>query len=215
MKHISLNIGRPRQIQWQGKTVTTAIFKEPVDGPSALHAFNLEGDQQADLTDHGGIDKPVYAYPVEHYPFWQNELPDMTLPYGQFGENLTTSGLLEDTVHIGDRFRIGTAELIVTQPRLPCYKLGLRFGRSDMVKRVLASRRTGFYFAVLQEVTVQPGDPLQLTHQDQHRITVADITRLYAFDEDNLPLLHRAPQVKAHPQDWRGYFQERIEKYGR
>lgn len=214
MKLISLNTGRPRQIQWQGKDVTTAIFKEPVEGPHMLRTLNLDGDQQADLTVHGGRNKAVYAYPVEHYPFWQNELPGMTLLYGQFGENFTTSGLLEDTLHIGDRFRIGAAEIMVAEPRMPCYKLGLKFGRSDMVKRFLASRRTGFYFAVLKEGIVQTGDSIELISQDPGRVTVADITNLYAFDKDNLELLHRVIEVEALDEGWRNYFQHQIEKYG-
>ena len=144
MKLISINVGQPREVHWQGKTITTGIFKEPVSGPIILRPLNLEGDRQADLTVHGGADKAVYVYPAEHYDYWRGELPDMQLPWGMFGENFTTEGLLEDQVNIGDRFRIGAAELIVTQPRLPCYKLGLKFGRVDMVKRFLASRRTGW-----------------------------------------------------------------------
>ena len=143
MRIVSVNVGLPRAVTWRGKTVTTAIFKEPVAGRVALRSLNLDGDRQADLTVHGGREKAVYAYPVEHYRYWRTELADAALPYGAFGENLTTEGLREHAVHVGDRFRVGSAELLLTQPRLPCYKLGIRFGRADMVKRFLASGRTG------------------------------------------------------------------------
>src|SRR6185295_12623664 len=141
----SVQVGLPREVAWHGKAVLTGIFKQPVAGPVLVRALNLEGDVQADLAVHGGADKAVYAYPAEHYELWRRELPDLDLPWGAFGENLTTSGLDEDSVCLGDRFRIGGAELVVTQPRLPCYKLEVRFGRDGMVRRFLESRRTGFY----------------------------------------------------------------------
>ena len=213
MKLISVNIGLPRDVSWQGKTVTTGIFKEPVEGSVMLRMLNLDGDKQADLSVHGGVSKAVYAYPVEHYEFWKSELPHMKLPYGMFGENFTTEGLLEDTVNIGDRFRIGEAEVMVTEPRMPCYKLGVKFGRADMLKRFLASRRTGFYFAVLQEGEVKAGDAIESFSRDGSDITVADITRLYAFERDDLKLLRRVVQLEALSESWRGYFQKQIERY--
>ncbi len=143
---ISVNVGLPRTVEWKGREVTTGIFKEPVAGRVKLRTLNLDGDGQADLSVHGGPDMAVYAYPAEHYRYWRKELPRMDLPWGMFGENFTTEGILEDSVNIGDRFRIGAAELMVTQIRVPCYKLGMKFGRDDMVKRFLASRRSGFYF---------------------------------------------------------------------
>jgi MOSC domain-containing protein YiiM len=215
MKLISINVGQPREVTWQGKTVTTGIFKEPVSGPVKLRLLNLEGDQQADLTVHGGADKAIYIYPAEHYAYWRDELPDMQLPWGMFGENFTTEGLWEDQVNIGDRFRIGAAELIVTQPRLPCYKLGLKFGRVDMVKRFLASRRTGFYLAVLQEGEVKAGDAIELVSRDENNVTVADIVRLYAFQKDDVATLWRAMQVEALPAGWVDYFQGQLAKYTR
>ena len=215
MKLISINVGQPREVTWQGKTVTTAIFKEPVNGPVILRPLNLEGDQQADLTVHGGADKAIYIYPAEHYDYWRGELPDMQLPWGMFGENFTTEGLLEDQVNIGDRFRIGAAELTVTQPRLPCYKLGLKFGQVDMVKRFLASRRTGFYLAVLQEGEVKAGDAIELVSRDENNVTVADIVRLYAFQKDDVATMWRAMQVEALPAGWVNYFQDQLAKYTR
>jgi len=133
MKLLSVNVGLPREIEWKGKIVRTSIFKAPVLGRVRVAKLNLEGDQQSDLTVHGGVDKAAYAYPSEHYPFWREQLPGMKLPWGVFGENFTTEGLLEETFHIGDRLRIGSAEFMVTQPRMPCFKLGIRFNRSDMV----------------------------------------------------------------------------------
>jgi MOSC domain-containing protein YiiM len=211
MKLISINVGLPRTVTWQNQTVTTGIFKEPVSGPVMLRTLNLEGDRQADLSVHGGADKAVYAYPAEHYVYWRKELPGVELPWGAFGENFTVEGLLEE-VNIGDRFRIGTAEVMVTQPRLPCYKLGVKFGRADMVKRFLASRRTGFYFAVLKEGEVNAGDPIELISRDKNNVTVADIVRLYAFDKNDAATMWRATQVEALPDSWVGYFQGQLEK---
>lgn len=213
MKLISINIGLPRTVTWQGKPVITGIFKEPVSGPVVLRTLNLEGDRQADLAVHGGVDKAVYVYPVEHYDYWRAQLPDTPLPWGSFGENFTSQGLLEDEVNIGDRFRIGTAEVMVTQPRLPCYKLGVKFGRADMVKRFLSSRRTGFYLAVLKEGQVTAGDAIELLRRDENGVTVADLVRLYAFDKDDTATLRRATQVEALPADWIEYFQSQLEKH--
>jgi MOSC domain-containing protein YiiM len=190
----------------------TGIFKEPVDGAVMLRRLNLDGDRQADLSVHGGISKAVYAYPAEHYEFWKKELPDMQLPYGMFGENLTTEGLLEDGVNVGDRFRIGEAELMVTEPRMPCYKLGIKFGRSDILRRFLASRRTGFYLAVLKEGRVKSGDSVELLSRDANNIAIADITRLYAFEKDDLGTLQRVVKLEALSESWRDYFQHQLEK---
>jgi MOSC domain-containing protein YiiM len=212
-KHIiSVNVGTPREVVWQGRSITTGIFKEPVDAPVMMRTLNLDGDRQADLTVHGGADKAVYVYPAEHYEYWRNELPGVDLPWGVFGENLTTEGLLEDALYIGDRFRIGEAEVIVTQPRLPCYKLGVKFGHADMVKKFLASRRTGLYLSVLREGMIQAGDTFELLHRDEWEVTVADITRLYAFERDDLATLQRAIAVEALPESWRSYFEHQIEK---
>lgn len=206
MKILSVNVGLPREVTWQGKFVTTGIFKEPVKGPVMLRTLNLDGDGQADLTVHGGVSKAVYAYPSEHYDCWRKELPGADLPWGMFGENFTTKGLLEEPVYIGDRFRIGQAEVMVTEPRMPCYKLGIKFGRADIIKRFLASRRSGFYFAVVQEGTVGAGDAIELIGREQEEISVADITRLYAFDRDDSKTMVRAIEVKALPENWKGLF---------
>ena len=212
MKLVSVNVGLPREVTWKRKSVTTGIFKEPVAGRVMMRTLNLDGDRQADLSVHGGPSKAVYVYPVEHYDYWRRELPDMKLPWGVFGENLTTEGLLEDTVNIGDRFRIGSAEVMVTEPRMPCYKLGIKFGRDDIIKRFLASGRSGFYFAVLQEGEVGADDTIELLNRDEHNVTVGDIVRLYVSEKDDLELLHRAVRVDTLPESWRGYFQHQIEK---
>lgn len=212
MKLLSVNVSLPREVHWRGKTVSTGIFKRPVAGRVMVRRLNLEGDGQADLRVHGGPSKAVYAYPSEHYSFWRGELPEMELPWGMFGENLTTEGLLEPAVNIGDRFRIGSAELIVTEPRLPCYKLGVRFGREDMVKRFLRSGRTGFYFAVEREGEIGAGDPITRIARDEHEVTVADIVRLYVDDKTDLPMLRRALELEALPDSWRQHFQRQLAK---
>lgn len=212
MKLISLNVGLPRIVESNGEPVTTGIFKEPKQGPVMLRKLNLDGDRQADLTVHGGVSKAVYGYPVEHYEFWRRELTDMELPFGMFGENFTTEGLREDTLNVGDRFRIGEAELMVTEPRLPCYKLGIKFGRSDILRRFLQSRRTGFYFAVVKEGQVEAGDEIELLSRDSNNISIADITRLYAFEKDDVDTLRRAVKLEALSESWREYFQKQIHK---
>jgi MOSC domain-containing protein YiiM len=212
MKLISVSVGLPRQVTWHGKSVTTGIFKEPVQGRILLRTLNLDGDRQADLSVHGGADKAVYLYPAEHYDYWRTELSNRDLPWGSFGENFTVTGLLEEAVHIGDRMRIGSAEVVVTQPRLPCYKLGIKFGQSDMVKRFANSRRTGFYVAVREQGEVGAGDAIQLLGRDTHQITVADITRLYLRDTKDLETMRRALQAEALPEGWRSYFAEQLEQ---
>jgi MOSC domain-containing protein YiiM len=210
MRIVSLNVGLPREVEWRGKTVRTSIFKTPVDHLLHLTTLNLEGDEQSDLSVHGGVDKAVYVYPSEHYAYWRRELPQMDLPWGAFGENLTSEGLLEDTVRIGDRLRAGSAEFVVTQPRMPCFKLAIRFGRPDIVKRFLASRRTGFYLAVLREGDVGAGDPIELAAAADTSLSVADVVELYAGDADNQELLRRATQAAALPESWRDYFRKRL-----
>jgi MOSC domain-containing protein YiiM len=212
MKIVSVNVGLPREVTWQGKLVTTGIFKKPVSGPVMMRTLNLDGDGQADLTVHGGVSKAVYAYPSEHYDYWRTELPGVDLPWGMFGENFTTEGLLEEAVYIGDKFRIDETEVMVTEPRMPCYKLGIKFGRADIIKRFLASRRTGFYFAVVHEGMVGAGDAAELIGREQDEISVADITRLYAFEKDDLKSLRRAIEVEALPENWKGYFQHQLDK---
>jgi MOSC domain-containing protein YiiM len=203
MKVISVNVGLPREVIWKGMTVQTAIFKEPVDGPVAIRKLNLAGDKQADLTVHGGSEKAVYAYPAEHYDYWRQELPEVLFSWGKFGENLTTEGVLEDTLCIGDLLRIGSAVLMVTQPRMPCYKMDLRFDRDDMIKRFLVSERIGFYFSVIEPGEVSVGSKVELLDRDSSQITVVDILRLYLGQNRDLDLLQRATNLSALPDNWR------------
>ncbi len=214
MKLVSLNVGLPRLVLHNGEPVSTGIFKEPVTGPVVLRTLNLEGDRQSDLSVHGGPNKAVYGYPSEHYEYWKQELPDMELPWGMFGENFTTSGLHEAELGIGDRFRVGSAVVMVTQPRLPCYKLGIRFGRSDILRRFLSSGRTGFYFAVVQEGEVAVGDEIELLERKTDALKITDITRLYVHDKHNIDLLRRAVSLEALPESWRDYFQRELAKLG-
>jgi MOSC domain-containing protein YiiM len=199
---ISVQVGLPRTVLCNGEEVSTGIFKSPVQKRVRMNALDLEGDQQADLSVHGGPDKAVYVYPSEHYPYWKRQLPHVEFPWGSFGENLTTAGLLENEVHIGDSFAIGTAEVVVTQPRLPCFKLNLKFNRDDMVKRLLASRRTGFYLRVLREGEVGAGDEMIPVHRDENRVSVLDILHLYLRESDSSELRNRALQVEYLSPSW-------------
>ena len=203
MQVISVNVGLPREVVWKGMTVQTAIFKEPVDGPVTIGKLNLAGDKQADLTVHGGSDKAVYAYPAEHYEYWRQELPEVLFSWGKFGENLTTEGLGEDTLCIADRLRVGSAVLMVTQPRMPCYKLALRFDRDDMIKRFLTSQRSGFYFSVVEEGEVRAGSEVEILSRDPHRVSVVDVVRLYLGQTRDPELLQRAMNVSALPRNWK------------
>jgi MOSC domain-containing protein YiiM len=209
MKLLSIQVGLPREVRWQRRTVSTGFFKEPVAGPVMLRRLNLDGDRQADLSVHGGPHKAVYVYPGEHYGPWRAELPEVELPWGSFGENFTTEGLLEDEVHIGDRFRIGEAEVVVTQPRTPCFKLGIRFGDPEMVSRFLESRRSGFYLAVLREGRLEAGDAVELLGREPNLVTVADINRLFLGERDD-DVLSRALQVEALPEGWKVHLQRQF-----
>src|SRR5437763_13971815 len=187
---LSLNVGQPRPIQLRDRTVLTSIFKSPVDDRRSVIRHNIEGDRQSDLTVHGGPYKAVYCYPSEHYIYWREQLPNADLPYGMFGENLTTEGMLEEHVYIGDRFRIGSSVLQVTQPRMPCYKLGLRFNRADIVKRFWQSGRPGIYFSIVEEGHLAAGDPIQLVSTTApNGGSVADVVRLYRGQEKSPELL--------------------------
>ena len=208
----SISVGLPREVQWKGRTVSTAIFKEPVSGPVQLHQFNLEGDQQADLSVHGGPTKVVYAYPCEHYAYWRSELPETDLDWGMFGENLTTEGLDEESVHIGDVFQLGTARLVVTEPRMPCFKLTIRFEREDMAQRFLLSQRSGFYFGVEQEGTVEAGNRFKLFSADPQGLKVADVVRLRTTERENTELLTKAVATAALPEGWKESFRRRLQK---
>ncbi|HEX5137239.1 MAG TPA: MOSC domain-containing protein [Planctomycetota bacterium] len=208
---LSVHVGRPREVSWERGTATTSIFKAPVEGRVAVRRTNLDGDRQSDLSVHGGPEKAVYAYPSEHYPFWRRELPGTELPFGAFGENLTLLGLLEDDVRIGDRLRMGTAELVVTQPRVPCFKLGIRLGRPDVIRRFEESGRSGFYLSVAREGDVAKGDPVLRVARDPHGLTVADVFGLIRAEAPDRDLLRRASEHPALAVGWRDRFRKRLE----
>lgn len=191
MRVLSINVGLPRLVETRAGAVLTSIFKSPLEGKVALRGHNLQGDRQSDLRVHGGPYKAVYLYPFEHYAYWKQELPDAELPYGAFGENLTTEGISEDAVHIGDQFRIGSAIVQVTQPRMPCYKLAIRFGRADMVKRFWAGGRAGVYFSVVEEGEMEAGDRIELVASDANHVSVGDVVRLFKREKTDDDLLQR------------------------
>jgi len=210
MQVVSVNTGLPREVEWRGERVLTSIFKAPVAGRVRIRALNLDGDRQSDLSVHGGVYKAVYAYPSEHYAFWRGAFPGVELGWGAFGENLTTHGLLEDRVCIGDRVRCGSAQLLVTQPRMPCFKLGIRMGRPDAVKRFQRSGRPGFYLAVLAEGDVAAGDALELVPTEGERISVVEIARLYTDAAADAGQLRSASELRALPEEWREHFRARL-----
>jgi MOSC domain-containing protein YiiM len=213
MKLLSLNVGRPGAVTSHGRAVTTGIFKAPVSGRLALRTLNLDGDGQADLRVHGGTHKAVYCYQLQHYDYWRAELPGKELPFGMFGENFTIDGPGEHDIHLGDEFSVGSAAVIVTQPRLPCYKLGVKFQSDDMVRRFLASRRTGFYLAVTREGDVGAGDDLVQIARDPNAVPVSEITRLYVtkrYTDDDFASMRRILQVSAVPESWKEWFRGRL-----
>ena len=209
---ISVNVGLPKTVQWRDQSVTTGIFKSPVEGPVALRKHNLDGDQQADLSVHGGPTKAVYVYPIQHYTYWREELPDVDWGWGHFGENFSVDGMDEESICIGDEFSVGTARVVVTEPRMPCFKLSIRFGRADMPKRFLQSQRTGFYFGVVEEGQVQAGDVLERLSKHPDGLTIADVTSLYTTERGNIALLKKAISAAALPDSWTGYFEHQLEK---
>jgi MOSC domain-containing protein YiiM len=212
MKLISVNVSQPQTVMYNGQPVATGIFKQPVPGGARVRVrrLNVDGDQQADLSVHGGVDKAVYVYPLDHYATWAQELGRSDLTFGQFGENLTVEGMLEEAVHIGDRFRIGDAVLEVTQPRVPCYKLAIKMGSPKFPKRFLASYRSGYYLRVLEEGAVGAGDAIERIGTDPDQMTIQQAVRLAFFDQDDVTLLEKAIGLPGLSQDWRRMFQEQL-----
>jgi MOSC domain-containing protein YiiM len=203
VKVLSVQVGRPRSVIFDGRMARTGIYKNPVHGPVRVATLNLEGDEQADLTVHGGVNKAVYAYPSEHYEFWRRQYPALELDWGAFGENLTTEGLFEASAGIGDTIQIGTAQFVVVQPRLPCYKLAGKFGDKDILQTFTNSERSGIYFAVVEEGQLQSGDSIIWKNRMKKPFTISDAMRLY--NGHNLPsdLLDRALELEALPDSWR------------
>lgn len=210
MKVLSLNVGLPQRVPFHDREVTTSIFKSPVPGPLMLRRLNLDGDFQSDLEVHGGKNKALYAYPSEHYDYWREQLPDYEFSLGNFGENLTTEGLREQDACIGDVYRIGGATVRVTQPRMPCYKLGIRFGRDDMVKRFLASGRSGIYFYVVEEGLVNVGDTIEKINAVPNGISIWDVNQAYAHTGENIELARRIVEAQILPRGLHDDFVEML-----
>jgi len=212
MKVLSVNVGTPKQYNWMGQTVTTSIFKFPVQGEVEVGQVDLAGDIQSDLTVHGGVDKAVYVYPHEHYAWWTDH-GIKPLHAGNFGENLTIEGLLEGDVHIGDELEIGTARFVISQPRMPCYKLQVRFNRPEMTKLFYSTRRFGWYFKVMREGALHAGAPITIVNRDPNAVSVADLIALYTGDKADVELLERAIAVEALPEHWREDLRQRAEHH--
>ena len=215
MKVVSVNVGLPQKIQFNNQLITTSIFKHPVHKKVKLSKLNLEGDAQSDLSVHGGVDKAVYSYPVEHYDYWRKIYPDMDIHFGMFGENLTTHGLHEGEVNIGDTYIIGSSRIVVTQPRMPCYKLGIRFGKMDIIEKFLNSLRSGIYFRVTREGELMEGDEIKLLSRDKNGVSIRDIVRLYKkknYNDSEFQLLERTTKLKFLPQNWKRHFEQEIDK---
>jgi MOSC domain-containing protein YiiM len=209
---LSVNVGRPREVEWKGRTVRTSIWKDPVTGPLHVTALNIEGDRQSDLSVHGGREKAVYVYPSEHYEFWKRELGLTNLAPGAFGENLTTKGILEDEIRIGDRLHAGSVEFEVVQPRTPCYKLGIRFGRDDMIRRFLEAGRSGLYLAVVREGTLAAGDAIALVSPAEHDVTIADVAVTIATGGEDQNLLRRVIAVPTLPPGLKDHFERLLDR---
>jgi MOSC domain-containing protein YiiM len=209
---ISVNVGLPREVPSEEGPVLTGIFKGPIAGRTRIERLNLIGDRQADLSVHGGPNKAVYGYPSEHYAYWKRRLKREEMPWGMFGENLTFEGLLEDSLHLGDALRVGTAILRVAQPRFPCYKLGIRFGLPDMVKMFQLSGRSGFYFSVVEEGDVGAGDEVEIIERSEFAVTVADCVQIYYDRKNSHPeRIRRILQIPTLPSGLRKYFTRRLE----
>ncbi len=207
MKIISVNVGMPRLVEYNGEPVSTAIYKDPVEGKVKVNPQNLAGDAQADLRVHGGASKSVYAYPFEHYEFWQNEYPKKDLPIAIFGENLTTEGILETEICAGDKIRVGTAEFIVTEPRFPCFKLGIRFNRKDIIRRFQKSRRSGFYLAVAKTGEIEAGDAIEFVERDPNQVTIEELVNL-SGDKKVSEVARRALNIEALPERWKEHIRK-------
>ena len=212
MKLLSVNVSQPKEVSYNGKRIKTGIFKERVSGRTMMRRLNLDSDGQGDPTVHGGIHKAVYIYTIEHYNYWKRELGRNDLTYGQFGENLTVEGLLEETVHIGDVFRVGEALVEVSQPRVPCFKLGIKMGNARIVKPFLASERVGFYVRVLEEGEVEAGDAIERTKVGEGQMTVKEIVHLLHFDNTNAEAAKKAASLPALSPGWRDSFEEIVVK---
>jgi len=212
MKIVSVNVGVPRLLAWEGATFKTSIFKGPVEGRVMLRTTNLDGDRQSDLSVHGGPNKAAYGYPAEHYSPWSNELNEAALPWGAFGENFTTEGMLENNVYVGDRYRLGGAIVRVTTPRLPCFKLAAKFRSNHIIQRFLESGRCGFYFSVAEEGEVGAEDSFELLEREEPTLSIAAVNELYSAKLPDSETLEQSLHVKTLPESWRMRFRARLKE---
>lgn len=213
MRILSLNVSRPTTVRYKNEDVSTGIYKTPVEGSRRVRRLNIDGDEQADLKLHGGVDKAVYAFPSEHYRFFEETLEQDAYPPGQFGENLTTEGLLESGVRIGDRYRVGDVLFEVSQPRSPCYKFAIKMEKPEALTLCIKSLKTGFYLRVLEEGMIEAGAAIEIEHSDADAPTVETVHRLYYLDKKNYAALAHAADCVALTQVWRDEFRNRIRKH--
>ena len=207
MQLLSINVGRPQEWSWNGKPVLTSIFKKPVSGKRKVSFLNIEGDEQSDLKAHGGINKAVYAYDISHYDHWKAILPRNDWEYGMFGENLTTTGLLDEEARIGDIYQFGTAKLQVVQPRFPCLKINIRFDLTDMIERFAAERRSGIYFKVVEEGFIEENNPVSLLERSPYPVTVQQYAECYYSKGADRQVLQTLVAIPFLPERHRTVFE--------
>lgn len=214
MELISINVSLPSDIEYEGKIISTGIFKKPVECPVYVSRENLAGDRQVDLINHGGEHKAVYAFSCDHYPYWRNVLGKPDMNYGQIGENLTISGFDESTLHIGDQLQVGGCLLEITQPRVPCFKLGIAVGNKKMPRLFVQHFATGIYLRVLQEGVIETGHTVELVSPGKHQLSVKNLFRSY-YDKHfsgARQVLETALDIPELSQEWRGKVLMRLEK---
>ena len=206
MKVLSVHVGSLQEMLRNGKKIQTGIFKQPTEGPIEVKRLGLEGDQQANKKLHGGIYKAICVYPSEHYDLWKEELGKPDLSFGDFGENLTTVGLMEGDIRLGDRLRIGSVEIVVTQPREPCITLNARLDTKDLSARICKSGRSGFYFSVMKEGIIKNGDSIEYINRDENRVTVSDFNRIINGEPEIADIVFRASKIDALPSRLKSQF---------
>ena len=211
MRLLSINVALPKVVTADGKQVETGIFKQPVNGPVKVGKLNIEGDAQADLSVHGGVDKAVYVYSWKNIEYWKNFLKREDLHPGSFGENLTVDDLDDAEVCLGDQLEIGTARFQVTQPRLPCFKLGIAIGRPDFVKIFHESGRNGFYLRVIQEGLIKAGDTIRkISNDDPEAVTLAEFVNIYRTRSTTGRILHQLASLSSLPNSWKLWLKEKV-----
>ncbi len=206
MKVLSVQVGSLQEMLRSGKKIRTGIFKQKTEGPIKVTRLGLEGDDQGNKKLHGGIYKAICVYPSEHYDHWKEELGNPGLSFGDFGENLTTAGLMEGDIYLGDRLRIGSAEIVVTQPREPCITLNARLDTKDLSALIRKSGRSGFYFSVVKEGIIKNGDSIEYVNRDENRVTVSDFNQIINGEPEIMDIILRASKVDTLPPKLKSQF---------